>query len=194
LTAAPGTRYQVLGSDTPDNYWIITDQAGQICWLSKQGALVIGSAVGMPEFTIDSAPAMPTATAIPTATPTGPTPTPAPPPTVTPTRLPRVTATPPLAPNGLRGSRTCTSGSQNGTPVWVESITLNWGTTHGELGFTVYENGSPIAQLAQNSAYYQLQLQYDQGAGTPTPDTFAIPAFNRGGTSPQLTVSIPRCP
>ncbi len=190
----PGTKYQILGSDTPDSYWIVTSQTGEICWLPKQGAVVTGNAVGLPEFTVSSAPAMPTATGIPTATPTGPTPTATAIPTSTPTRIPRATATPPLAPGALTGSRTCSSSTQSGTPVWIESITLNWANTHGELGYTVYQNGNPIAQVPQNSTYYQLQLQYGQSGSTTTTDTFAIQAFNRGGTSPQMTVSIHRCP
>ncbi len=194
LTTTPGMKYRILGSDTPDNFWIVTDQSAAICWLPKPGAVVTGNSVGLPEYTISSAPSMPTATLVPTATPTGPSPTPTVTPTTTPTRLPRVTATPPLAPTGLHGSRTCAASTQNGNPVWVESISLAWFNTHGELGFTVLQNGNPIAQVAQNSTYYQLQLQYNQGASPAGADTFAVQAFNRGGTSPQMSISIPRCP
>ncbi len=193
FAAAPGTKYQILGSDTPDGYWIVTDQAGEICWLPKQGGVVEGSTVGLPEFTVSSAPAMPTPTALPTATPTGPTSTPTPTATVTPTKVARATPTPPAAPRGLNQARSCASSTQSGAAVWIENITLSWFDTQGEMGYTIFQNGSPIANVAQNTTSYQLQLQYSQGSGSPASDTFAVQAYNKGGASPQLTVSVPRC-
>jgi hypothetical protein len=80
------------------------------------------------------------------------------------------------------------------TAIWLEDVTLTWRDTSGEAGYRIYQNGSPVSPIAQNSMSYQIELRYDQAAGGPASDNFALEAYNSGGVSVQTAVDVARCP
>ncbi len=201
FVANPGMDYPVVGKYTASNYWIIVNPAGGTCWLWGQYAGVTGNVGSLPEY-------MPPAVLALTATPqpagsgtAGPvasateTLAPLPTMTITPTQAPTHAPPPPPAPpTSLKGSRSCTAGSDGTTAIWIEVVTLTWRDTSGENGYRIYEDGAAITTIAQNSFTYQIQLRYNQGASAQASDNFGIEAYNTGGTSARPSVDVPRCP
>jgi hypothetical protein len=49
FTMNPGQMAEVVGKDTPDNYWVIKNPAGGTCWLWGQYATVTGNISGIPD-------------------------------------------------------------------------------------------------------------------------------------------------
>ncbi len=198
FVASPGLSYPVVGKYTASNYWIVVNPAGGTCWLWGQYAAVTGNVGSLPEYVPPAVLALTeTPQAAGSTTPgaaASPTDTPAPPPTMTKTPTQAPTHAPPAPPTGLRASRTCTSGSDGTTAIWVEVVTLAWRDTSGELGYRIYEDGAAITTIAQNSFTYQIQLRYNQGASDQSSDNFGIEAYNTGGTSSRPLVEVPRCP
>ena len=50
FTMNPGQSAQIVGKDTPDNYWIINNPAGGTCWLWGQYAVVSGNTAPLPDY------------------------------------------------------------------------------------------------------------------------------------------------
>ena len=174
----PGETAQVVGKYTPGNYWIINMPGGGTCWLWGQYATITGDPSGLPEY------------------PVPPTPTPQ----FTPTHTFTPTPASPQAPSNLSGAydRTCEGETRNdGTPGWVEDITLTWqDNANNETGYRVYKNNSAVPVLPPNSTSYHIILHYQQGTGPNVPlwDAFAVEAFNDAGASARIAVDVPRCP
>lgn len=165
FTANPGLRYTIIGAYSGGNYWIIDNPVGGTCWLWGQNAVVTGSTAELPIF--------PAPTREETEVP--------PPPR-------------PSAPRNLSESRTCTAGVKNGTPIWIEGVSLNWNAGVGQTGYHIYRNNAQIATLPAAATTYFIQLRYDQGANGPLFDTFGVEAFNSSGGSSRVSVDVPRCP
>ncbi len=197
--ASPGLNYPVIGKYTASNYWIIVNPAGGTCWLWGQYAAVTGNVGSLPEYVPPAVLALTAGpqsagntTPVASATDTlAPLPTPTNTPIQAPTHAPPLA---PAAPTGLRGSRTCASGSDGTTAIWIEVVTLTWHDTAGENGYRIYEDGAGITTIAQNSFTYQIQLRYNQGPSAQSSDNFGIEAYNSGGTSTRSMVEVPRCP
>ena len=49
-TMNPGESAQIVGKDTPDNYWIIDNPSGGTCWLWGQYAVISGTTEGLQEY------------------------------------------------------------------------------------------------------------------------------------------------
>ncbi len=49
-TLQPGQVAQIIGKDSPDNYWIINFPGGIACWLWGQYAVVSGNIAALPEY------------------------------------------------------------------------------------------------------------------------------------------------
>jgi hypothetical protein len=50
FTLQPGQALQIVGRDTPDNYWIINMPGGGTCWLWGQFAVVSGNIAALPDY------------------------------------------------------------------------------------------------------------------------------------------------
>jgi hypothetical protein len=184
FTMNPGATAQVVGKDTPDNYWIINKPTGGTCWLWGQYAVLSGSTGSLPEY------------------PPPPKPTPkftkTPKPTHAPTLPP--TLAKPNAPSNLSGAydRTCAGDIRSdGTPIWVEQITLTWqDNANNETGYRVYKNGTALPDLPPNSTSFHITLRYPQGTGPSVAlwDNIGVEAFNSAGVSERISVDVPRCP
>ena len=46
----PGESAEIVGKDTPDNYWIIDNPSGGTCWLWGQYAVISGTTEGLQEY------------------------------------------------------------------------------------------------------------------------------------------------
>ena len=179
FTMNPGMTAQVVGKDTPDNYWIINNPTGGTCWLWGQYAVLDGDTNTLPEYPAPAAPPKPTQ----------------------PTKTPKPSATPkpeaPKAPSDLAGAydRTCEGGTRDGTPIWIEDVTLTWhDNASDETGYRMYKNGSPVPDLPADSTQYHIVLRYNQGTGGALYDNFAVAAFNAVGESSKIAVDVPKCP
>jgi hypothetical protein len=195
FTMNAGSTAQVVGKNTPTNYWIVNNPAGGTCWLWGQNAVVTGNTAALPEF-----PAPPQPTAKFTKTPK---PTSTPKPTVKPiggtlvhpifTLIFVIPA--PNAPSHLGISRTCAGSFSGITPIWIEDVTFTWqDNANNEDGYHIYKNGSLISTLPANSTQYNISLHYDQGTGGPLYVTFGVEAFNIGGASARPTMDATTCP
>jgi hypothetical protein len=184
FSANPGPAYQIVGKNTPNNYWIIDNPTGGTCWLWGQYAVLSGNTGGLPEY----APP-PTPTAKFTRTPK---------PTFTPTTfsLPTfILLLPPPAPGSLSDTRDCAGAFHGVIPIWVESVTLTWqDNANNEDGYRVYKNGSALPPLPANSTTYKIELRYQQGTGGALFDNFGVEAFNGAGASARPSVDVPTCP
>lgn len=49
-TMQPGQTAEIIGKDTPDNYWIVKMPGGGTCWLWGQYAAVSGDTAALPEY------------------------------------------------------------------------------------------------------------------------------------------------
>ncbi len=185
FTMNPGQIAQVVGKNTPTNYWIINNPIGGTCWLWGQYAVVSGNTSILPEY------------------PPPPTPTPkftrTPKPTSTPKFTPTLTFTPtlapPNAPSGLSGTRDCTGYLDGITPKWSESVTVTWqDNADNETGYRVYKNNTLLGAIPANSTEFHITLRYNQGTGGPLFDNFGVEAFNDAGSSARPSVDVARCP
>jgi hypothetical protein len=185
FTMYPGSKAQVVGKDTPDNYWIINNPTGGTCWLWGQYAVLTGDTSSVPEFPRPEPVAQATKPPKPTKT-SGPTAGPA----------ATATEAPPQAPGGFAQSRTCEGGygSDGITPIWIEAVVLTWQDSNNETGYTLYKNNGALPTLPANSTSYNITLRYPQGTGGALYDNFALEAFNDAGTSSRPAVDVPRCP
>jgi len=199
LTMNPGSTAQVVGKDTPDNYWIIDNPAGGTCWLWGQYATVNGDTSGLADYPppamSQSQTNMPKATKTPkpSSMPTSGTPSKI----IIPIHATFIFALGPSAPTNFSGSKNtpCGSGFSGITPIWKETYKLSWkDNATNETGYRVYRNGSLVAGIGANSTSYTNTFQYNQGTGGPTYDTFAVEAYNSYGTSSRPTWDIYRCP
>lgn len=55
-TLQPGQVAQIVGKDTPDNYWVITFPGGTTCWLWGQYAVVTGNVAALAEYPVPPTP------------------------------------------------------------------------------------------------------------------------------------------
>ncbi len=196
ITVNPGENLQLVGKDTADNYWIVTNPLGGTCWLWGQYAVINGDTSSLPEVPPPPAPT--------------PKPTKAPKPTPVPSNTPvsgiikqppiiiaTLILTAPAAPSAFSGSRTCSGaiGSDGFTPIWVEPVALTWhDNSNNEDGFHIFKNGTQIGNLPANSTQYNITLRYPTGTGGSLYDTFGIEAYNAFGASARLTWDVPKCP
>lgn len=56
FTLQPGQVAQIVGTDLPDNYWIINMPGGGVCWLWGQYAVVSGNIAGLQQFAVPPTP------------------------------------------------------------------------------------------------------------------------------------------
>ncbi len=175
FTAMPGTSYTVVGAFSGGNYWIINDPFGTTCWLWGNFAVVSGNTAALPTF---PAPFLPV-----------------PAPTQTP--KPKATAIPtaPGAPSNLSQAHACSSGmSANGTPIWIETVTITWDPGTGQTGYNIFRNNSEAATLAANATSFFTTIRYDKTLGAPLFDNFGIEAFNDEAAAQRVSIDVPRCP
>lgn len=192
FTMNPGMSAQIVGKNTPANYWIINNPTGGTCWLWGQYAVVTGDTASLPEY-----PAPPTPTAKATRTPK---------PTATATQVagPGFTLIPPIiillapaAPTNFSGTRTCAGGiaTDGFTPIWIEAVTLTWtDNATNEAGYHIFKGGAQISNLPANSTQFNITMRYNQGTGGALYDTFGVAAYNSRGASSEPTYDIPTCP
>ena len=193
FTANPGQKFQIVGKNTPNNYWIINNPAGGTCWMWGQNAAITGETASLPEYPAPPAPVKASKTPKPTKQPTATSTTSTGGGTF---RPPIFTLIPilPSAPGNLAQSRSCAGGFDGLTPIWLEDVTLTWDPSAGEEGYHVYKNNSSIATLPATATSYHIQLRYDQGTGGALFDNFGVDAYNNNGASQRPSLDVPRCP
>ena len=198
FTLNPGASGEVVGKNTATNHWIITDPAGDVCWLEAQYAVVTGDTTNLPEYPVPPAPTPgPTETPKPTRTPKN-TKTPTP----TPTDIPTVTPAGPNYATDLVLTKTCTDSTFQGQPWWYEDIVMSWkDNSNDEDGFRIYtknrENPTPrlVHTLGPNVTVFLYQISYHHGTVHFIPeDDFAVAAFNARGESVPWWGYLKRCP
>lgn len=198
LTMKPGDSAPVEGKDTADNYWIIDTPDGGTCWLWGKYATVNGDTSGLPEVPPPSgsqAQAKPTKTPKPSG-PTATAGTPSKPFKPVPVTL--IANLAPAAPTNFAGTRNSCDGalaSDGVTPIWVESVTLNWqDNATNETGYRVYKNNSAISTIPADSTSFHITMRYNQGTGGPLYTNFGVEAYNSFGKSSRPTWDVPNCP
>ena len=180
FTMNPGSTAQVVGKDTPDDYWIIDDPAGGTCWLWGQYATVNGDTSGLPDYPTPAMSESQTNTPKPTKTPK---------PTATFTPFP-----PPAVPTNLSGSRTGAKGLSGLIPIWKETYTLTWtDNATNETYYRIGQNNLWVAILGPNSTRYSNSFQYPQDHVGQSSDTFFVEAGNSAGGN-WASITISRCP
>ncbi len=175
FTLEPGSGYLVIGKYSSGNFWIIANPTGGACWVPGKHASVVGDTSRLPEY---PAPATPTNTPNPT-------------PTAGATATSSAGALP--APGQLSATRVCGKGFNGKAPVWVEGVVLTWQPSTGQSGYRVYQDNQPITPVAANATADTIQFVYSRGNTQPS-DVFGVQAFNGSGSSPVVTVNVPRCP
>jgi len=197
LKMPSGASAQVIGKNTPDNYWIISNPAGGSCWLWGQNAVISGDTGSLPEYPPPPKPV--------TKNPQSQQPEP---PTATPETLviPQILVVTETVPDeevtypdnlaNLAWNRTCDGGmaTDGYTPIWIEKVTLTWEDVATETGYTVYKNNIQLPNIPENSTQYNMTMRYNQGTGGPLWTKFGVEAFNSGGTSDRSVVEVPNCP
>lgn len=201
FSANPGQSFQVVGKDTPDDYWIINNPAGGTCWLWGHYAVVTGNTATLPDFPPPAPPPppqpkpskTPKPTAADTATATATTGSVGP---IFPPVKPIVTLILllPTTPGNFTQNRSCGAYFDGLIPKWAEDVNLTWQASSNQSGYRIYKNGSAIGTLPANSTSFHIQLRYDQGTGGPLFDNFGVEAFNGGLTSSRPSLDVPRCP
>ncbi len=197
FTMNPGMTAQVIGKNTPDNYWIIDNPVGGTCWLWGQYAQVSGDTSSLPEY---PAPPSPTPKATKTPKPTAAS-------TATLTNTPGggftlippiIILRPPAAPTNFAGSRdSCTTGigSDGFTPIYIEGVTLTWtDNATNETGYYIYKGGARVSTIPANSTVFKITLRYPQSTGNPLYINFGVAAYNSVGTSAESTYDVFTCP
>jgi hypothetical protein len=193
FTLKPGEEAEVVGKNTPTNYWIIISPSGENCWLWGRYAVISGDPSSLPEI---ASPPTPTsgATNPPSASAT---------PTITFTPTPTFTASPtppqpPAAPSNLTSDKAC-AGLAN-PPRWQETAVLYWkDNASDETSYRIYkmpQGGSwqLLATIGANSQAYPDQFIYSQGTGGPLYDAYRVEAWNNIGGSLAAYIDVYRCP
>ncbi len=194
FTANPGPKFQVVGKNTPDDYWIIDNPTGGTCWLWGQNATVSGDTAGLPEYPAPSAPQKPSKTpksnptSAATATSTSASGGPIVPPIFT------IVPIVPSAPGNLNQSHSCAGGFSGINPIWIEDVTLAWQASAGQSGYRVYKDGALASMLPASATSYNIQLRYNQGTGGVLFYSFGVEAFNAAGASSRPSVDVAVCP
>jgi hypothetical protein len=165
-----GQSAEVVGKNTPTNYWIINvpGKAGATCWLWGKYATVSGDTSGLKEYEIPATPT-PTSTAIVVA---------------------------PAAVSNLSEQNTCVKGTgslQNvsGTITWKDN-------SNNENGFNIYQrlDGAGWADLLVGSAGPN-STSYDFNVQTlgKAPFSLKVEAYNNAGASQRKAINIAlNCP
>jgi uncharacterized protein YraI len=189
FVAKPDQSFEVVGKNTQNNYWIVTDPAGGTCWLWGQYAVLSGDVSSLSEYPAPGA-SVAASTKTPKATKTAA-------PTSQPTTDPNAAPTAPAAPSGMAYSRTCEGyiGNDGFTPRWREEIDLTWqDNATNETGYWLYRNGSPLPVLPPDSTAYHITSNYDAGTGQALFFAFKVEAFNNYGASEVAGIDVPKCP
>ncbi len=164
-----GMTAKVVAKYTPANYFVIDYGGGSTCWLWGQYATVTGDISGLPE-------------GIPPPLP--PTPTPAP--------------TAPNPPKGLNLSCSSKNNSKKLGNFWIISyhwtVKFTWkDNSDNEDGFSVYKNGSLLANLGPNTGSYT--DQFDVGLLlTGTTWDYGVASYNSYGSSVIKDIELSTCP
>jgi hypothetical protein len=166
-----GMQAKVVGKYTPANYWIIEipNGGGSTCWLWGQYATVIGDTAGLSE-------------GVPPPLP--PTPTPAP--------------TAPNPPKGLNLSCTSENNSHKVGNFWIISfkwtVKFSWkDNSDNEDGFSVYKNGSLLANLGPGSTHYTDTFNVGLILTGTTWD-YGVASYNSYGSSVIKDIELSTCP
>jgi uncharacterized protein YgiM (DUF1202 family) len=174
MTLQPGVSAEVVGKDTPDNYWIITVPGGgsQTCWLWGQYATVIGDTSKLPE-------------AVPPPLPPSPTP------------APTTQALPPLPPKNVSLSCTSVNTSHKIGQLYIFSaqwtVVVKWkDNTNDAGGFYVYKDGTKLATLGANNDTFTDQFSILSFGVHKY--TYGVAAFNQNGSSTTFSVDLTTCP
>src|SRR5581483_5161238 len=167
----PGFSAEVIGKYTSSNYWIIKypGGGGNTCWLWGQYATVVGDTSGLPEMV---------------------------PPPLPPTPTPEPTA--PNPPKGVNYSCNSVNNSHKVGNFWIISyhwtVKITWkDNSNNEEGFSVYKNGSLLANVGPNTTSYK--DEFDVGliiSGTTW--TYGVASYNSYGSSVIKEVSFSTCP
>jgi hypothetical protein len=161
---------EVVGKNTPTNYWIINnpERPGSICWLWGKYATVIGDTSGLKEYEIPVTPT-PTSTAVVVA---------------------------PAAVSNLNEINTCTQGAEffqniSGTITWKDN-------SNNEAGFNIYQrlDGASWSDVLVGSAGSN-STSYDFNVKTlgKAPFSLKVEAYNDAGASQRKSINIAfNCP
>ena len=166
-----GMSAEIIGKYSPANYWVIKypGGGGNSCWLWGQYATITGDASGLPEM-------------VPPPLP--PTPTPA-----------------PTAPNPPKGVKYSCSSANNSLKVgnfWIISyhwtVNITWkDNSDNEDGFSVYKNGSLLANVGPNATSYTDEFNVGLILNG-TSWTYGVASYNSYGSSVIKNVSFSTCP
>lgn len=166
-----GFSAEIIGKYTPANYWIIKypGGGGNTCWLWGQYATIVGDTAGLPEMVPPPLP--------PTATPA------------------------PTAPNPPKGVNLACSSVNNSKKVgnfWIISyewtVKVKWkDNSDNEDGFSVYKNGSLLANVGPNATSYTDQFNVGLIL-TGTTWTYGVASYNSYGSSVIKEVTLSTCP
>jgi hypothetical protein len=165
-----GQTAEVIGKNTPTNYWIINipGKAGATCWLWGKYATINGDSSGLKEYEIPA----------------------------TPTPSPTATVAPPAPVSNLSEQNTCSKGAEflqniSGTISWKDN-------SNNENGFNIYQrlDGANWADVlvgsaSANSTSYTFNVQTVSKA----PFSLKVEAYNDAGASQRKSINIAfNCP
>ncbi len=170
-----GQSAEVIGKNTPTNYWIINvpGKAGETCWLWGKYATVSGDTSGLKEYEL---PPTPTPKATVTSTPT-------------------TAALPPAVPSNMSQTNTCTLNPAGGSPRHLTTGTVTWqDNSNNEAGFNIYWYAGYIGNAADHLigsvGPNSTSFGFNETTYPVEGNVIRVEAFNNAGASQRVSVNV----